>query len=248
MRLLLLINRDFPSYCALEQLLPLIQGQTVRVLQSAQVGAPRAVPRAFKDLASHEQSLLQAQLSLPASADWSVIQSALAQQLGVPITTVTDVNQGSGFESMKAFQPDLMVSIRFGSILRPTAIKVPRFGVLNLHSGLLPEYRGVMATFWSMLHQRSRYGYSIHDIIDEGIDTGPVIDYEILPLDLNRDYLGQLLALYEHAVPRLARIIKQREREGAANRLSQEIASGRYYTTPTESDVAQFSALGLRLF
>ena len=248
MRLLLLINRDFPSYCALERLLPLIQGQTVRVLQSAQVGAPRAVPRAFKDLASHEQSLLQAQLSLPASADWSVIQSALAQQLGVPITTVTDVNQGSGFKSMKAFQPDLMVSIRFGSILRPTAIKVPRFGVLNLHSGLLPEYRGVMATFWSMLHQRSRYGYSIHDIIDEGIDTGPVIDYEILPLDLNRDYLGQLLALYEHAVPRLSRIIKQREREGAANRLSQEIASGRYYTTPTESDVAQFSAFGLRLF
>ena len=248
MRLLLLINRDFPSYCALERLLPLIQGQTVRVLQSAQVGAPRAVPRAFKDLASHEQSLLQAQLSLPASADWSVIQSALAQQLGVPITTVTDVNQGSGFELMKAFQPDLMVSIRFGSILRPTAIKVPRFGVLNLHSGLLPEYRGVMATFWSMLHQRSRYGYSIHDIIDEGIDTGPVIDYEILPLDLNRDYLGQLLALYEHAVPRLARIIKQREREGAPNRLSQEIASGRYYITPTESDVAQFSGLGLRLF
>ena len=248
MRLLLLINRDFPSYYTLERLLPLIQGQTVRVLQSAQVGAPRAVPRAFKDLASHEQSLLQAQLSLSASADWSVIQSALAQQLGVPITTVTDVNQGSGFESMKAFQPDLMVSIRFGSILRPTAIKVPRFGVLNLHSGLLPEYRGVMATFWSMLHQRSRYGYSIHDIIDEGIDTGPVIDYEILPLDLNRDYLGQLLALYEHAVPRLARIIKQREREGAPNRLSQKIASGRYYTTPAESDVAQFSGLGLRLF
>ena len=116
MRLLLLINRDFPSYYTLERLLPLIQGQTVRVLQSAQVGGPRAVPRALKDLASHEQSLLQAQLSLSASADWSVIQSALAQQLGVPITTVTDVNQGSGFKSMKAFQPDLMVSIRFGSI------------------------------------------------------------------------------------------------------------------------------------
>ena len=248
MRLLLLINRDFPSYCALERLLPLIQGQTVRVLQSAQVGAPRAVPRALKDLASHEQSLLQAQLSLPASADWSVIQSALAQQLGVPITTVTDVNQGSGFELMKAFQPDLMVSIRFGSILRPTAIKVPRFGVLNLHSGLLPEYRGVMATFWSMLHQRSRYGYSIHDIIDEGIDTGPVIDYEILPLDLNRDYLGQLLALYEHAVPRLARIIEQREAAGALRRLPNGATTGGYYSTPTTSDCAQFSGLGLRLF
>ena len=52
MRLLLLINRDFPSYYALERLLPLIQGQTVRVFQTAQVGAPRAVPRALKRLAS----------------------------------------------------------------------------------------------------------------------------------------------------------------------------------------------------
>ena len=105
MRLLLLINRDFPSYYALERLLPLIQGQTVRVLQTAQVGAPRAVPRALKRLASHEQSLLQAQLSLPGHADWPAIQSALTQQLGVPITTVTGVNQGLGFERMQSFQP-----------------------------------------------------------------------------------------------------------------------------------------------
>ena len=76
MRLLLLINRDFPSYYALERLLPLIRGQTVRVLQTAQVGAPRAVPRALKRLASHEQSLLQAQLSLPGHADWPAIQRA----------------------------------------------------------------------------------------------------------------------------------------------------------------------------
>ena len=248
MRLLLLINRDFPSYYALERLLPLIQGQTVRVLQTAQVGAPRAVPRALKRLASHEQSLLQARLSLPGHADWPAIQSALTQQLGVPITTVTGVNQGLGFERMQSFQPDLVVSIRFGSILRPAAINLPRLGVLNLHSGLLPAYRGVMATFWSMLHQRSHYGYSIHDIIDEGIDTGPLIEHESLPLDLNQDYLNQLLALYQSAVPRLARIIEQREAAGVPRRLPNGATTGGYYSTPTASDCAQFSGLGLRLF
>jgi len=106
----------------------------------------------------------------------------------------------------------------------------------------------VMATFWSMLHQRSHYGYSIHDIIDEGIDTGPLIEHESLPLDLNQDYLNQLLALYQSAVPRLARIIEQREAAGALRRLPNGATTGGYYSTPTASDCAQFSGLGLRLF
>ena len=248
MRLLLLINRDFPSYYALERLLPFIRGQTVRVLQTAQVGAPRAVPRALKDLANHEQSLLQDQLSVPGGTDWPAIQRALSQQLGVPITTVAGVNQGMGYELMRSFHPDLMVSIRFGSILQPLAINLPRLGVINLHSGLLPDYRGVMATFWSMLHQQSHYGYSIHDIVDAGIDTGPMIEDEVLPLDLNEDYFSQLVALYRKAVPRLAKIIEQRERGIVPNRLSKNSATGSYYSVPTELDVAQFSDLGLRLF
>ena len=71
MRLLLLCNRDFASYYALQQLLPLIPRQTVLVLQTAQVGAPRAVPIALAALARHEQGLLQDQLSLLQGADFA---------------------------------------------------------------------------------------------------------------------------------------------------------------------------------
>lgn len=249
MRLLILTNRDFPSYYALKRLLPFVQGHTVRVLQTAQVGAPGTMPSALVDLARHEQSLLQDQLSLPRGTAYSVIQTAVSQQLGVSMTTVTDVNQGPGFELMQSFRPDLMVSVRFGSILQPAAINLPSLGVINLHSGLLPDYRGVMATFWSMLHQRPDYGYCIHDIIDDGIDTGPTIEQETLPLDLNCDYFSQLLALYQKAVPRLASIIEQRlSAASVPRRLGQAKDAGGYYSTPSESDVAQFSNLGLRLF
>jgi methionyl-tRNA formyltransferase len=248
MRLLLLCNRDFASYYALQQLLPLIPRQTVLVLQTAQVGAPRAVPIALAALARHEQGLLQDQLSLLQGADWPAIQRAMSQQLGVPVTQVVGVNQGLGFEQMQSFQPDLMVSIRFGSILQPPAIKVPSLGVINLHSGLLPDYRGVMATFWSMLHQRSDYGYTLHHIVDDGIDTGPVIERQTLPLDLNADYFSQLLALYRVAVPRLAVIIEQLARGKTVKRLPQAQGAGGYYAAPSQVDVAQFSALGLRLF
>lgn len=248
MRLLLLTNRDFASYTALERLRPLLQSQNILVLQTTQVGMPQAVPRALRDLAKHEQGLLKAQLRLSGGADWPAVQNALSQQLAVPITTVAGVNQGKGFEILQSFQPDLMVSIRFGSILQPRAISVPSLGVINLHSGLLPDYRGVMATFWSLLHGRSHYGYSIHDIVDAGIDTGPIIQRETLPLDRKKDYLSQLLTLYQEAVPALARVIDQREQEGRPKCWSKDTEAGRYYSTPTESDLAQFNDLGLRLF
>ena len=58
-------------------------------------------------------------------------------------------------------------------------------------------------------------GTAFTDIIDEGIDTGPLIEHKSLPLDLDQDYLNQLLALYQSAVPRLARIIEQTRGSGA---------------------------------
>ncbi|HAZ78734.1 MAG TPA: formyl transferase, partial [Porticoccaceae bacterium] len=42
-----------------------------------------------------------------------------------------------------ATEPDLILSIRFGLILPQTIIDLPKYGVINLHSGLLPVYRGV---------------------------------------------------------------------------------------------------------
>lgn len=248
MRLLVLSNQDFPSYFALRQLLPLLPMHTVHVFQTAQVGASRPKPPALMALARHEQRLLQDQLGVARSADWPIMQQAMSQQLAVPVTPVSDVNQGRGYELLRAFQSDLMVSIRFGSILKAPAITVPSLGVINLHSGLLPDYRGVMATFWSLLHQRPDYGYTIHRIVDEGVDTGPMIVREARPLALNSDYFSQLLTLYRLAVPRLAVVIDRITKGKSATILPLESSSGGYYSTPNHSDIAQFTELGLRLF
>ena len=71
--------------------------------------------------------------------------------------------------------PELMISIRYGKILRSKALSIPDLGVLNLHSGKLPDYRGVMATFRAMLAQEQELFSTLHWIDDDTIDTGRVI-------------------------------------------------------------------------
>ena len=49
-------------------------------------------------------------------------------------------------------------------ILKAAAIQIPRHGVLNLHSGLLPAYKGLMATFWATLNGEEEIGCTLlHD-------------------------------------------------------------------------------------
>ena len=74
--------------------------------------------------------------------------------------------------------PELMISIRYGKILRSKALSIPDHGVLNLHSGKLPDYRGVMATFRAMLAQEQELFSTLHWIDDDTIDTGRVISVQ----------------------------------------------------------------------
>ena len=247
MKLLILLNRDLASTVALNYLLPEIAHHEIAILVSERVGNnKKRKPQALEDLSVVEQGILNDLISNTQQGELLTIDG-LAKKYHYPVRVENRINQVSSIEQLAKFAPDLIVSVRYGVILKAEVISTPAYGVINLHSGTLPAYRGVMATFWSMLHQQSHYGYSIHDIVDAGIDTGPMIEGETLPLDLNEDYFSQLVALYRKAVPRLAKVIEQRERGVVPNRFKKS-AAGSYYSVPTELDVAQFSDLGLRLF
>ena len=84
-----------------------------------------------------------------------------------------------------------------GIYSRNTLSAVPKHGVLNLHSGRLPDYKGVMATFWALLNDEKEIGTTLHYIDDCGIDTGRVITTTSMTVDRNRSYLWHVLGLYD---------------------------------------------------
>jgi methionyl-tRNA formyltransferase len=170
----------------------------------------------------------------------------LWQRIGRPIRPLNRINSPEGLAALRDSAPDLIVSMRYGGFLKEEAIAVPRFGVINLHAGLLPGYRGLMATFWSMLHGEREYGCTLHYILDTGVDTGPVISQRRLSVEPRRSYLWHVLNLYPHATAMVAEAIAQIERTGSAPSAAQG-GAGEYYSLPGAEELMRFEAAGLRL-
>lgn len=77
------------------------------------------------------------------------------------------------------FAPDLLVLV--GADIVPSALlELPRLGTINPHYGLLPRYRGMNVTEWS-IYRDDPVGVSIH-MVDPGIDTGDILLREALPV------------------------------------------------------------------
>ena len=114
-----------------------------------------------------------------------------------------------GLACLAATAPDLVLSIRYGGILKDRAIAIPSMGVLNLHSGLLPDYRGVMATFYALLNRESEIGMTLHTILDAGIDTGDIIDSTREKPDTGHSYLWNVLQLYPAGVDLMLASVKK---------------------------------------
>ncbi|WP_394176768.1 formyl transferase [Thalassotalea litorea] len=164
-----------------------------------------------------------------------------------PIATLNDINQASGIETLASTNPDLIISIRFGKILKAEAIKVPRFGVINLHSGLLPQYRGVMATFWAMLNSEREIGTTLHTIDDDGIDTGSVITQSQMQVQTSKSYLWHVLNLYLSAPDLILQYLQTLQSDKSVQTSAQDGEEG-YYSFPDEKHLSQFSRKGLTLF
>jgi methionyl-tRNA formyltransferase len=77
-------------------------------------------------------------------------------------------------EALRETAPELMVVWSYSMKLPAQLLAIPPLGAVNLHGGLLPEYRGGHVVQWALLNGERESGVTLH-YMDEGIDTGPVI-------------------------------------------------------------------------
>jgi folate-dependent phosphoribosylglycinamide formyltransferase PurN len=98
----------------------------------------------------------------------------LARQKNIPVKTCRNINHPNIEAFIRAQKPDIIISAFFNRILKPHIIALPRLGVLNIHPGWLPDYKGVMNYFWVLKNNDASAGVTLH-WINEGIDTGDII-------------------------------------------------------------------------
>lgn len=92
----------------------------------------------------------------------------------VPRLQIPRVNRAEAVDWCRSHRPDLLI-VYGTSILKEPMIQVPRLGVLNAHSSILPHFRGVFSEFWQVFHgDLNHVGVTVH-CIDTGVDTGDIV-------------------------------------------------------------------------
>ncbi len=97
---------------------------------------------------------------------------ALAHSL--PVLQPEKVRDRVFIENLKALSPDLIIVVAFGQILPRSILDIPRFGCINVHASLLPEYRGAAPINWVLINGETATGVTIM-LLDEGMDTGDIL-------------------------------------------------------------------------
>ncbi|GHG37314.1 methionyl-tRNA formyltransferase [Deinococcus indicus] len=108
--------------------------------------------------------------------------AARAAELGLPLAQPKKLRRNPDFEAtLRDSGADVAVTCAYGKILPLSVLEVPRYGFLNTHTSLLPAYRGSAPIQWALINGEAVTGTTIMQT-DEGMDTGPVLLQEALPV------------------------------------------------------------------
>jgi len=115
---------------------------------------------------------------------------------------VSNVNNKIIYKLLKKQKADLFISAGFSNIFKKKLLKIPTYGVINLHAGPVPKYRGGSPLNWQLINNEKCFTLSVLKM-DEGIDTGPVIINKKMIIKKNYD-IKKLHSITNNIFPSLA--------------------------------------------
>ena len=105
----------------------------------------------------------------------------LARQLGLPVLQPPRARDEAFISELRAIKPDLIVVAAYGHILPQAILDLPRYGCLNVHTSLLPRYRGAAPIQWAIADGEIQTGATIMKM-DAGMDTGAILTQKPTPI------------------------------------------------------------------
>src|ERR1035437_586160 len=113
------------------------------------------------------------------------LQSSLVQEIaargGLPVLQPEKARDEKFIGELRRLQPDMIAVAAYGQILPPGILDLPRFGCVNVHTSLLPKYRGASPIQSAILNGDAETGVTIMKM-DAGMDTGAILAQEKTPI------------------------------------------------------------------
>jgi methionyl-tRNA formyltransferase len=106
---------------------------------------------------------------------------AAALELGLPVEQPLKARAMEFVEHLRAFTPDLIVVAAYGQLLPQSILDLPKYGCLNVHTSILPKYRGAAPIQWAIIDGEMETGVTIMKM-DAGLDTGDILTIHTTPI------------------------------------------------------------------
>lgn len=169
----------------------------------------------------------------------------VAARHGVSVRRMPSINDGEYLDSLRERRVDVLLSVAAPEIFRSQALASAPL-VLNVHSGKLPDYRGMMPTFWALLDGRNEVTVSVHEMAEQ-VDAGGLVAE--FPVAVDR-------ADSAFEVAKKAKVVAGRELAALLSRIRTprwpqprpiEVNSGSYHGFPSGDDRRRLRSTGRRM-
>ena len=112
----------------------------------------------------------------------------LAGQHSIPYMATDDINSDKMVAKIHSISPDFMFVVYYDNILSQKIFSQAKEGTINLHLADAEKYRGCYPTTYAIINGETEYGVTLH-YIDEGVDSGDIIDKEVF--ELQKEWTGK---------------------------------------------------------
>jgi methionyl-tRNA formyltransferase len=164
----------------------------------------------------------------------------------IPVLRVhKSINHNDSLETISSYKPDLLISIAANQIFKRTLLDIAPKGCLNLHTALLPKYRGLLPTFWVLKNNEKETGISLF-FMDEGIDSGPILVQK--RIEIRKMTQSQLIKISKRiGMDAIVEAIEEIQ-AGHYKLIPNKHEEMTYFSFPTREDVRAFIKAGKRFF
>ncbi len=149
-------------------------------------GTPEFALPTLEALLEHHQVVgVVTQPDRPAGRGQRVVASPVkrrAESARLPVLQPGRLRDPEWPARLSALEAEVSVVVAFGQILPKAVLDVPSRGSINVHASLLPRYRGAAPIAWALIRGETETGVTTF-LMDEGMDTGPILLQERVPIE-----------------------------------------------------------------
>lgn len=169
----------------------------------------------------------------------------ISKAIKVSYRKINNSNSDSFINHIRDINPDLIVSFSAPQILKEELLTIPKYGIINVHGSLLPDYRGCLPSFWYLFNEEKYGGATVH-YMSSKIDDGDIIVQDKIDISECKTMFSLISKTKSLGGDLMVNaIIKISNQDFVLSK--NDTTKGSYYTWPTVKEAKIFAKKGYKL-